>query len=183
MKYEVHIKGLEKCALLFAKPPFEIKTRVGGQTKNLSLEDQAKSSLYFNGKGVFAPARWFEGAMMKTASDFKLEGKKTFKDLVKMGVFVKPAEILLKTKQKKYEVFARIMRKQTGEAQSIANAKYNDWEFEFEIETLDPNLDYQQSTKDDPKIIEILKRAGYSKGVGGWHPRFGRFEVVSYKKI
>ena len=70
----------------------------GGKKRTGSVDytQEWREYLYANGEGIFQPAAHFEGALIKAATEFKIQGKrgKTYKDLFKSAVFVTPDEIL-----------------------------------------------------------------------------------------
>ena len=158
-----------------------IDTRGGDTPKIASVEDQANASLYKNKEGiVYAPSTWFEGALIKAGSSYKVEGRKTFKDILKSSIFIDPIEIPLITTQEEPLVFSRVLGKKDGSRIEVANARYNDWGFKFQITTTDQRLDAKYK-EGQTNIEAILKFAGANFGIGGWRPKFGRFEVTKFE--
>lgn len=135
-------------------------------------KEEAEKRLYKTDSGkLYQPARHFEAAMIKAAGAFTLEGRKSYKDAFKGGIFVGPSEII--HKNQKYSIDkqpvviqrARIMR---------CRPKFDNWELEFDIQILDDRISVDV-------VREILDYAGLYLGVGDMRPRFGRFEVVEFK--
>lgn len=125
-------------------------------------------------EGIYQPASHIEGALIKAAVNFKISGKrgKTYKDLVKACVFVKPDAIALNEDweiDKRPVVIqrARIIR---------ARPKFEKWSLSFDIEIHDDQLAIEV-------LKEILDYAGTSVGIGDYRPRFGRFMVTKFKEV
>lgn len=137
-------------------------------------EDEAEKAAYRNSDGkLFAPAAWFKAAMVKSGTDYKMEGRKTYKEYVKSGVLINENEIILD--QQDYEIHecavvvqrSRIIR---------WRPMIKEWSCEFTIEIIDDKI--------NPTVLkQILEFAGKLKGVGDNRPEYGRFVVTKYKKI
>jgi len=136
---------------------------------------EAELALYKDEAGkIYQPAEHILGALIKAAGDFKItgRGKKTYKDLIKSAVVIFPDAI--PHKKTKWIVDrrpvvvqrARIMRERP---------RFDDWELNFIIETLDEQLPISA-------LKEILDQAG-KVGIGDFRPRFGRFMVTEFKEI
>lgn len=134
-------------------------------------EEEAQAKLYTDKEGhVVQPAIHFESAMIRSAAAFKFEGKKTYKDAFKGGIFVRPDLII--HKNQKWEIDrkpvivqrARIMR---------ARPRFDDWELDFSIDVIDDRIA-------DHVVKEVLEYAGLYVGVGDMRPRFGRFEITKF---
>lgn len=153
--------------------------RFGGEPKKMKRskteydpKEEAESSLYTDEKGKLVQlATHLEACMIKSAVQFKMQGKKTSKDAVKAGVFVKPEMIPHKIQE--WEIFtvpvviqrSRILR---------SRARLNKWELNFAMKVIDERL--------TPNIVkEILVNAGKFVGIGDWRPRYGRFEVIKFE--
>ncbi len=138
-------------------------------------KDEAEKCLYKNAQGeIYQPAEHIFQSMVRAAVDFKFEKKRTYKDVITSGIVVQPEEIPLIT-DCQYEIDARgavIQR-----ARVIRwRPRFNKWSLKFTIDILD----------DDniaiPTLKEILERAGTTKGIGDYRPRFGRFMVTAFKE-
>ena len=121
------------------------------------------------------PSEMIEACMVKAAVHFKMEGKKTFKDVIKGGVIVDPPEIV--HKKQKVTMDARWGRnKTTGGAVWVVRPKFDKWSLEFDLELL-------QDERVSAQILrEILDYAGLYVAIGAWRPKFGRFKVTSFKE-
>lgn len=133
--------------------------------------EEADTRLYKEGNKIVQPARHFEACMIKSAGAFKFEGKKTYKDAFKGGIFVNPVNI--PHKHQKYAIDrqpvvinrSRIMR---------ARPRFDKWELSFEIDVIDDRI--------SPEVVkEVLEYAGLYVGIGDLRPRYGRFEVINFK--
>lgn len=115
----------------------------------------------------------FEAAMVKSATEFKFKGHKTYKDLFKAGVFVEP--LLIPHKITKWEIDkqsvvigrARIPR---------ARPRFDEWELEFQIKCMDDRIEFLV-------LKQVLENAGFYIGVGDYRPRYGLFDVTKFELI
>jgi len=142
--------------------------------KNYDAKKDAEAALYKNEKGENCiPAKHFEAAMIKSSVNFKFEGKKTYKDAFKGGIFIN--QLLIPHKYPKYEIDrqpevvgrARIMR---------ARPRFDKWEATFQIDVIDDRIG-------ERVVKEALEYAGLYCGIGDKRPRYGRFEVKEFKVV
>jgi hypothetical protein len=134
------------------------------------IEAQKKEYRSKDGK-LFIPSTQFEATMQKAGADFVMEGRKKYGQYLKGGIFIEQEEIPITPN--KYEIF---------ECPVVINRSrvlawrpmFKDWSCEFTINITDDMIDTNV-------LKEILMEAGKHKGVGDWRPKFGRFEVVSWK--
>ena len=179
MKFDATIRGI--VPMLHHRFSEEKLTQVKSPRsgdKKLSDEQKRETAsqyLHTDNKGrVVQPSAHIEGAMIKAATDFKLSGagKKTYKDVVKAGVFVFPEMIVHKNQD--WTVDSRSVVNQTTRGRSMSyRPRLEDWELSFQIEVTDPRADAEA-------IRGILENAGAYKGIGSYRPRFGRFEVTQF---
>ena len=179
MKFKVSIKGI--APLLhdrFPEEEFINKSRQGGKKKAEDLpQAEEEKALYKNEKGeLIIPTNMFLGAMKKGATSYKLEGKKTYKDLVRGGVFIDEEYSVLKGDERKWTVLARALKKNTGTTIMKYNPKFEKWSANFTLTCLDDRATTEA-------LHEILKYSGAYCGIGGWHPRYGRFEVTKFTEV
>jgi len=144
--------------------------------KTYDSKEEAEKCLYKNKNGeIFQPSEHVYQSMVRAAVDFKFEGKKTYKDVITSGIIIEPEEIPLITTGS-YEIDARGAVVQR--ARIIRwRPKFNQWKLQFKITILD---DENISV---PVVKEILEKAGSSKGIGDYRPRYGRFMVTSFKEV
>jgi len=182
-KFRVIIEGI--APLMQARHPSpaeekEILMRKSGakaKVKELTDKEAYEMRAYRTKSGkYFQPSDMLEAAMAKAAVNFKLEGKKTYKDLIKSGVLVSPAEIVHKYQE--FEMDTRWGRNSnTGGAVWVVRPRIDDWSLEFDIDLL-------QDERISPEILkEILEYAGLYVAIGAWRPKFGRFTITSFKEI
>ena len=144
------------------------------KVKDLTDKEQFEMHAYRNSKKQFVqPSEMIEAAMVKAATNFKLEGKKTYKDVIRGGILIEPE--LIVHKNQKVETDARWGRnKNTGGAVWVVRPRFDKWSLEFTITLL-------QDERVAPEMLkEILTYAGMYVGVGAWRPKFGRFEVTKF---
>ena len=137
-------------------------------------EDEAKKCLYIRDGQIFQPAEHIYQSMVRAAVDFKYEGKKTYKDVITSGILVEPEEILL-ISDKDYEIDARPVMIQRSRVLKW-RPRFNQWKLVFKIIILD------DTNINAVTLKEILDRAGTSKGIGDYRPRFGRFMVTLWSE-
>lgn len=184
MKFKVKIVGI--CPLLQAKHPTPeeekeiLQRKSGAKTKVKDLTDKEAFDMHSykteKGNKFMIPSEMIEACMTKAATNFKLEGKKTYKDVIKGGIIVDPIEIVLSNQKPVMD--ARWGRnKNTGGAVWVVRPCFNDWALEFTIDLL------QDERVSPERLKEILAYGGLYVGIGAWRPKFGRFEVESFKAI
>lgn len=181
-KFKITIRGI--APLLQAKhlTPQEEKELLVRQnnpklkTKDLTDEEQFEMHAYKNSEGKFyQPSEMIEAAMVKAAVNFKMEGKKSYKDVIKGGIIVDPNEI--EHKIQSVVIDARWGRnKNTGGAIWVVRPKFDNWELDFELQLLQDERVAAETIKD------ILAYAGLYVGIGAWRPKFGRFEVIEFNE-
>ncbi len=136
---------------------------------------EAQRCLYKNANGdIYQPAEHIFQSMVKAAVDFKFEKKRTYKDVVISGILVEPDEIPL-IFNGSYEIDARGAVVQRSRIVRW-RPRFNNWKLQFTIDILD---DENISV---PTLKEILERAGTTKGIGDYRPRFGRFMVTKFSE-
>lgn len=144
--------------------------------KVINIEEVVKKALYLDAKGqTYQPAEQIYQSMIKASVDFKFEGKKTYKDVITTGIFIEPEAIPLPYG---YEVDARPFVNKTTRGRDITyRPRFNEWKCKFTINIID-DKNISIST-----LKEILERAGQTKGIGTYRPRFGRFMVTSFQEM
>ena len=176
LKYKVHIKGI--APLLFNRFPDEDNPEGKSKQKraNPTKDEQVEKSLYRDeNKHVYQPMEHIVGSMVKAATSFKLEGKKTFKDVVSAGVFVEPLKIV-HLKQKYTTDWRSVVIKATRGRVMRGRARMDEWELKFNLICIDDRMT-------DSALDEIIRYAGAYIGIGDYRPRYGRFEVIEMTKI
>lgn len=172
---EVEIKGI--APLLHNRFPTEdFGVEMSKAKKKIyNPQEEAEKKLYKNPKGeLYAPAEHIYQAIRRASTDFKFEKRKTFKDVMTSGIAIIPEEILLNTT--KYEIDARPVVIQRARVMCW-RPKFNEWKLKFTIQILDDENISVANLK------EILEKAGQTKGIGDYRPRFGRFMVTSFQEM
>lgn len=176
LEFNCHIKGT--APLLFSRFPEEDNPdgKLKGKKAPLNRAEQVEKSLYRMKDGtIFTPADHILGSMIKAGTYFKLEGKKTYKDVIKGGVFVEPQQIP-HINQKYEEDWRSTVIPATRGRIMVGRARMDEWELRFKIKCLDPRATAEN-------IAEILAYAGAYQAIGGFRPRYGRFEVIKCELI
>jgi len=171
-KIEVKVIGT---APLLMNQFVESKPQASTRSKKVydpATEAEKKSYRTADGK-LYLPSTHFKASMIKAATDFKMSGKKSYKEYIKSGIFIFPTEIILD--QQKYEIHSEPVVIQRSRVMSW-RPKFKEWSCSFTIELADEMLN-----KDT--IKEILATAGKYKGVGDHRPEYGRFEIKEFKPI
>lgn len=135
-------------------------------------EDELEKALYKNQEGkIIQPAIHIKSAMVKSASNFKFEGKKTYKDIIKAEVIIDPLEIVHLNQA--YEMDKRGVVIQRARVMRV-RPKFNDWKLQFKILFNEDRL--------TPKILkEIIEDAGKTVGIGDNRPEYGRFKITKFE--
>jgi len=172
MKIKVSVKGT---APLLLHKFIETDASISKKKKKVYVPaEEAEKVCYRTEDGkIYIPSTHFKGAMVKSGVDFIYSGRKTYKEYIKSGIFFLEQEIILTPQE--YTISnlpvvisrSRVMR---------SRPEFKEWECSFTIEVINEDLD-------KTVLKEILESAGKYKGVGDFRPEYGRFEVVSFKKI
>ncbi len=171
MKIKVKVKG--KSPLLMNK--FVVEEGITSRAKKVYVpEDEAEKKTYRNGDGELClPSTHFKASLVKAGTDFKMVGRKTYKDYIKSGIFFEEELNILDPQE--YVIHAEPVV--IGQARVMSwRPKFKEWSCEF-IMSIEDDMINQSVLKD------ILEAAGKYKGVGDYRPEYGRFEVESYEVI
>lgn len=135
-------------------------------------KEEAEKKTYRTEDGqLFLPSTHFKASMTKAATDFKMSGKKSYKDYIKSGVFIQEQEIILD--QQEYEIFACPVVIQRARVMSW-RPMFKEWSCSFTIEIADDMIN-------PTTLKEILEMAGRYKAVGDFRPEHGRFKVTKFE--
>lgn len=137
--------------------------------------EEAKKCLYTTPEGeIYQPSEHIYQSMVKASTDFKFEGKKSYKDLIQSRILIEPEAIPL-ISEEEYEIDTRPVVIQRARVLKW-RPKFNKWNLQFTLTILD---DENISV---PVAKEILEKAGATKGIGDYRPRFGRFMVTKFEE-
>lgn len=115
----------------------------------------------------------FEASMIKSATEFKFQGNKTYKDLFKAGVFVEP--LFIPHLLNKWEIDKQKVR--IGSAGIMrARPRFDEWELEFQIRCMDDRIEFLV-------LKQVLENAGMYIGVGDYRPRYGLFDITKFELV
>ncbi len=172
VKVKVSVEGV---APLLMNKFVETKSSESKRGKKVYVpsEEAEKKTYRTTDEKLCLPNTHFKASMVKAATDFKMTGRKTYKDYVRSGVFIEEQEIVLD--QQEYEIFACPVVIQRARVMSW-RPMFKKWSCSFTIEIAD---DMINSTT----LKEILEMAGRFKGVGDFRPEFGRFKVTAFKVV
>jgi len=141
------------------------------KVKKYDDKEEAEKRLIKNSKHVICqPASHFEASMVKSAAEFKLAGRKTYKDLFKAAVFVEP--ILIPHKYQRYKIDKRAVVVSRSRILRC-RPRFDKWQVSFKVIVRDDRV--------QPLIVkEVLENAGRYYGVGDFRPRFGLFKITIF---
>jgi len=172
-KYEVEIEGI--APLIQNKIPDDMEvTQKKGEGKD--SPEGCKDKLYIANKKIYQPAIHLEQAMVKTATGIKQKGagKKSYKDLFKGSVFVRPdmiPHLLQEWQPHKTTVLIPSTRGRITRYRPVLK----EWKLAFTVEVLDDRI--------SKEIVKLaLDEAGRTNGLGDWRPRYGRFVVSKFRE-
>lgn len=180
-KFQVEVKGIVPLLQARHLTPDEerkITELKESKKKKRGFTDKEQYDLhsYKKGSKFYQPSEMIEAAMTKAAVNFRMEGKKSYKDVINGGILVEPIEII--HKNQKFVMDARWGKNpNTRGAVWVVRPRIDDWTLNFQINLLQD----ERVTADVLK--EILEYAGLYVGIGAWRPKYGRFEVTSFKEI
>lgn len=146
------------------------------KTRVLPSLEEATKALYTAGKTVVQPARTLEASMLKASSRFRLEGKSTYLNVVKGGVFIEPD--LIPHKFQEWVVDRQPEVIQNGKMKNRimrSRPRFDKWGLEFELVVIDDRAEIAT-------LKEILIYSGLYYGLGDRRPRYGRFEVTKWEE-
>lgn len=170
-------------------PDFEDMSK-GGKKKSgeTDYSQEWKEYFYADSEGnIYQPATHFDGAMVKAAAGYKVQGGrgKTYKDLFKGNVFVSPDAILHGVKvpemldtdaDKPLYLDLRPVVVQRARVVRVRPCFKPGWVLDFEITVLEDQI--------LPNVVnEVLSLAGRTVGIGDFRPRFGRFMVTRFDVV
>ncbi len=154
------------------------KADVAGERKSgrKDYKSEAEIALYKDEQGtIYVPATQIEGAIIKSASDFRIagKGKKTFKDLAKSAIWVRPDCVPIEPQDWVLDERAVVVQKSRV---LRYRPRWNQWRLKFDLQVLEDQFP-------EDILKQILDNAGAFVGIGDFRPRFGRFIVTSFKKM
>ena len=167
--YSVEIKGL-KPYLMHAFKGDDGKKKVGMKP---TIEEDCENALYRKqDRTIYVPSMQLEASLKNAGKEKIFRGRKTFWEMIMAGVSVEPIEIPMQPQE--FEPFttgvvigdARIMK---------ARPMFKNWGLGFKLIVTDERMV-------EANLKDLLKIAGESKGIGDWRPKFGLYEITSWKK-
>lgn len=181
-KFKVKIQGIRP--LLMSRFPSE-EWKVGSplpEGGKLKDEEDYKrafeKSKYLTEDGkLYTPASHIHGSMIIAAGRVPISARGSYRNLVESGIFVMPEEIIHLKQKCEMDVRNAVNRHVFPPAAIITcRARLEKWELEFEIHCID-----KRGKESD--LRQILEIAGAYIGIGAYRPRYGRFEIVEWKKV
>ena len=167
----VKVKGIAPLLMNRFNPEPDTSSKRG--KKVYVAEEEVVKKEYRNSDGkLFLPNTHFKASLIKSSTDFKMSGRKSYKDYVRAGVFITPEEIILD--QQEYVIHAEPVVIQRARVMSW-RPKFKEWSCKFTMQVTDDSINVTT-------LKEILGFAGQYKGVGDYRPEYGRFEIVDFKE-
>lgn len=149
--------------------------KAGKKTKALTDDEQYEMHSYKKDGKFIQPAEMIEAAMVKAGVNWCMDGKKTYKDAFKAGIFIDPVEIEHEIQD--FHPDARWGKNpNTGGAIWVVRPCADKWKLTFTINLL---LDEKIPNE---VLKDALDYAGLYVGIGAWRPKFGRFKVTSFEE-
>lgn len=139
-----------------------------GERELPSEEEFLRSALYQDDQGVYIPSDWIEAALRDAAKGFRLKGHKTYRETIQSAVFL--VEEKLRLTNPEWIPDRRPVTVQRARVVRV-RPRFNSWE------TRPFKISYDEAKIARSRLLEILKEAGCSKGIGDFRPKFGRFSV------
>lgn len=171
-KIKVKVKGIAPLLMNKFYIPDNKESKRGKKVYEPKGEAEKKTYRDENGN-LYLPNKHFKASMVKASSDFKMSGKKTYKDYIKSGIFITPEQIILDKQD--YIIHEEPVVIQRARVMSW-RPRFNEWTCEFVIEITDDMI--------NPSTInEILEMAGRYKGVGDYRPEYGRFTILNFEVV
>ena len=170
VKINVKVKGIAPLLMNRFSEPIQGESKRGKKVYDPKEEAEKKTYRTEDGK-LFIPNTHFKASMVKASADFKMTGRKTYKDYVKAGVFVETEQIILD--QQEYEIHSEPVVIQRARVMSW-RPKFKEWSCSFVIEIVDEMIN-------PTTLKEILSMSGKYKAVGDLRPEYGRFEIIEWK--
>lgn len=187
--YTVDVRIVGTAPLMQHRYPMpELETLSKGGKKKTGATDYTqewREYLYTNSEGVYQPAVHIEGALVKAAANFKVQGKRgaSYKELFKAALFVGPDEIphnlatpdeLDTDGDKALYLDMRPVVVNRARVVRIRPTFKPGWTLDFEITVIDDELP-------SDIVQDALTLAGKAVGIGDFRPRFGRFSVARFE--
>lgn len=169
-KIKVNIKGI---APYLMNKFIEEKTGSRKKKEYIPKEEAEKKANRTEKRELYIPSQQIKASIVKASTDFKMTGKKSYKEYILSGIFISPDKIVLKPQE--YTIFAHPVVIVRSRVMSW-RPEFKEWEAEFIIEIVDDMIN-------ETTLKEILETAGKYKGIGDWRPEHGRFEVLSFKTL
>jgi hypothetical protein len=183
---DIKLKGVSPLLINRFKEQDEIPVTMKKRDKKDygTPREQAEKTPYYDAgtKKLWIPCSWISGAILTVASDYKLTGSKKTLKSVSGGAIVPTEEKIYFCegyKLKDIEIDsrpavvnrARIMRHR---------ARLENWSIHFQLGLEDEIISEEQ-------LHELVADAGRRAGFGDYRPPkggpFGRFQIVSWKKV
>lgn len=180
IKYYVKIKFTAD--YLQAKMSDGSKKAISKTVKKSGAEEPIKANdpndlLYKDEKGCYIPADQLIGALTNSGKDFKIKARRcSYKEFVRAKIFVTPNKIYMGKNSFDETILSYPKRKDGSRVPLVHPLFKKGLEVDFYIECLD------ETGIDEETIKELVINAGAAYGLGGRHPRWGRFEVLNFKK-
>jgi hypothetical protein len=173
--------------IVFTRPVLQnelLLDDLSGKKKAGSLynpEEEAEKRTIRNSEGLLCQkAIHLEKALVKSATQFKMKGRKTYKEPFQAGVFVSSVNggdpFLIPHSVQEYDIDSQavcVSRARIIRHRPLIPAGS---ELEFQIEIRDDRI--------EPVLVQdILEDAGKYGGIGDYRPRYGLFDLVEFEVL
>lgn len=169
-KINVSITGLRP--LLQNAFTSDTNSSPGKKGQTYDDQEEAEKRLIKDSEGTICqPSTHIEGALVKSGVEFKFQGKKTYKDIIKAGILVEPYLIPHSNTQWVIDK-QRVVVNRAGILR--CRPRFDSWALDFTILVHEERIQSQI-------LKNILSNAGRFHGIGDFRPKFGLFEVSSFE--
>lgn len=181
MKGIINVVVKSKCPMMHNNPDGSEALKDRGKVDYNDPKIQKiifNAASYHDKKGkYYIPSTHFEKVIELAGSRFKFQGKLTYNSIVKGGIIVLPTEIYFdKGIKPTMDIrWGRIPPGPKGALVKLIRPYFEKWSAKFQIDVLNDAIDFDT-------LHKILMYAGGYIGIGAWHPKFGRFDVVKFEQ-
>lgn len=153
-----------------------LKQKITVKGSNTEIPDPA-SMLYKDDKGIYIPNIQLEASMSCAGKDFKMKStRKNLYDEVRSLVTVAPDRIYL-NKNEPDDILVSHPKRGDGSRVTKGHPLFKKGlEIEFTVINMSEMIE-------EKNIKDLLIRAGLRYGIGGRHPKWGKFRLISFEKI
>ena len=173
--FSVEIEGV-KPYLMCAFKGDEGQDKKKKKGANPTKEQDCENALYRKpDKTIYVPSTQIEATMREGGRDLKFGRMGNYANIINAGISVEPFELPITPQTFSQFIAAVRIPPRTGARVMKGRPRFENWSLSFQIANTDERLH-------EATLKEILTNAGQFKGIGDWRPKFGLFQIKSWKK-